>query len=140
MSNNVDEVARDFACSRATEEPYENNGKWIATIHKCNKNNTNCAIASFILNFFKEIQELNSLIKSLSVDEISEELKRILEQTENIIKSGKFKWEGNKCRRIGDLIIGLHSILGGKLVSSNYKEHQILTTVRLKFREYSLCN
>jgi len=58
--SSVDKIERQFDCTRAKEEPQDNNGNWSATIPKCRNNNTTCKINKFITSYFKEIENLNS--------------------------------------------------------------------------------
>lgn len=63
-------------------------------------------------------------------------MKRISEQT---IKNNKFPWESGACRKVGDLLIGLQSLEGRELLSSNYKEHSPLSQIiGYKYREFPI--
>lgn len=135
----VDFVASDFNCTRANEEPQDNNGKWSATIHRCNKSNSDCTIEDFITNFLPEIKKLVTFIQDLSETETTKELQKIQLQAEKVVAKSKFFRGDNRCRQIGDLIIGLHSKLGLKLISSNYKEHGKLSqALDYKYEQFDI--
>jgi len=70
----------------------------------------------------QELSNLMNHIDNLSPTIRTDELKRIRDVAEKTIKSG-FPWEERICRKVGDLLIGLQSKAGTKLISSNYKEH-----------------
>lgn len=125
--SSVDKIERQFNCTRANEEPQDNNGKWTATIPRCRENNTNCKIHKFIISFFKEIEILNSDLNDLPLEQKTKELEKIHKIARQIIKQRKFSWQGVTCRQIGDLLIGLESKFGIGLLSSNYREHSILS-------------
>lgn len=125
--NSVDRIERQFNCTRATEEPQDNNGEWTATIPKCRRNNANCKIKKFLINFLSEIKILSSELEKLSPEKKTKELEKIHKISKQLIEHDKFSWEGSTCRQIGDLLIALESKTGIGLLSSNYKEHSILS-------------
>lgn len=123
----VDRIERQFNCTRAKEEPQDNNGKWIATIPKCQTNNTKCKINKFIISFLKEIESLKFNLDILPLEQKTNELEKIHNVLKEIIEKQKLQWQGSVCRQIGDLLIGLESKSGAGLISSNYREHSILS-------------
>lgn len=125
--NSVGNISRQFNCTRAMEEPQDNDGKWTATIPKCRNDNTSCQINKFITNFDSELRTLISDIERLPNDKLTEELNKIGNISRKIIESKNFSWQGQTCRKIGDLLIGLESRVGLCLFSSNYKEHSVLS-------------
>ena len=125
--NSVDKIERQFDCTRAKEEPQDNNGNWSATIPKCRNNNTTCKINKFIICFLKEIGNLNTNLNDLPLEQKTKELEKIHKISQQVIETQKFQWQGTMCRQIGDLLIGLESKAGIGLISSNYKEHSILS-------------
>lgn len=125
--SSVDKIERQFDCTRAKEEPQDNNGNWSATIPKCRNNNTTCKINKFITSYFKEIENLNTNLDNLPLERKTKELERIHKISQQILEKQKFPWQGITCRQNGDLLIGLESKFGIGLISSNYKEHCILS-------------
>ena len=125
--NSVDKIERQFDCSRAKEEPEDNNGKWSATIPKCKAVNAKCKINDFFSSFLDEIECLISGLYSLPSQKRTSELEKIEKIAKEIIRKKKFPWRGSNCRKVGDLLIGLESKSGIGLISSNYKEHSILS-------------
>ncbi|MCD4691845.1 MAG: hypothetical protein K8R79_02930 [Calditrichales bacterium] len=123
----VDKIEKQFNCTRAKEEPQDNNGKWSATIPKCRESNTNCKIHKFIISFSKEIENLNINLNNIPHEKKTKELEKIHEVTKKIIEKKMFPWIGSTCRQVGDLLIGLESKFGVGLLSSNYREHSILS-------------
>ena len=137
--SSVDEINRQFNCTRATEEPEDNNGKWTATIPKCRQSNTNCKINKFILSFAKEIEDLNKTLNNLPLELRTKELQRIREISQKLIETKRYPWQGITCRQNGDLLIGLGSKMGIGLISSNYKEHSILSrSLGYKFKHFQV--
>ena len=127
LLNSVDKIEKQFDCSRAKEEPQDNNGKWTATIPKCRNNNTNCKINKFIIGYLDEIVTLNKVLNDLPAEKKTQELQKIHKISRQVIDNRKFKWQGTTCRQIGDLLIGLESKFNTALISSNYREHSILS-------------
>ena len=125
--SSVDKIERQFNCTRANEEPQDNNGKWSATIPKCRSNNTKCKINKFITSYYKEIENLNTNLHNMPLEWKTNELERIHKISQQIIEKHEFPWQGITCRQNGDLLIGLESKFGIGLISSNYKEHGILS-------------
>ena len=123
----VDKIEKQFNCTRAKEEPQDNNGKWVATIPKCQTNNTKCKINKFIISFIKEIENLKFDLDTMPLEHKTNELEKIHGVLREIIHKQKFQWQGAACRQIGDLLIGLESKFGTGLISSNYREHSILS-------------
>ena len=139
LLNSVDKIERPFNCTRAKEEPQDNNGKWSATIPKCRNKNTKCKINKFIMNYFKEIEKLNTNLNGFPQESKTKELERIHNISQQIIEKHKFPWQGITCRQNGDLLIGLTSKLGIGLLSSNYKEHKILSeSLEYNFRHFDV--
>jgi hypothetical protein len=127
LLRSVDYINRSFNCTRAKEDPQDNNGNWSSTISKCRSTNTNCEINSFILTFIEEIKKLFSDISKIPLESRTSELQKIYNISEKIIINNKFPFEGSTCRKVGDLLIALESSFGKGLISSNYKEHSILS-------------
>lgn len=123
----VDKIERQFNCTRASEVPQDNEGNWSAPIPKCRNDNTNCRIQKFIDSHIKEIEKLNSDLNNLPPGKKTKELEKIHKISKQIIDKKKYLWQGTTCRQNGDLLIGLASKLGVGLISSNYKEHSILS-------------
>lgn len=125
--NSVDKVERLFDCTRAKEEPRDNNGNWSATIPKCRNENTTCKINKFILNHLEEIENLDAVLDNLPPERRTKELEKINRLSKEILQKQRFPWQGTTCRQHGDLLIGLASTVGIALISSNYKEHGVLS-------------
>jgi hypothetical protein len=124
--NSVDRIFNDIDCSRFVESPDDDGEKWTAIIPKCNENNTKCKIIKFMESFHSDLQKLVNALHSLDSSEMTKELYKIRDVAELTI-SGKFPWKGHTCRQVGDLIIGLQSKIGQRLISSNSKEHKQLS-------------
>jgi len=125
--NSVDKIERQFECNRAREEPQDNNGKWSARIPRCKADNTKCTIGAFLLKFFYELGNLISGLDALPPEKKTTELEMVDKVAKEIIQRNRFRWQNSNCRKIGDLLIGLESKSGKALISSNYKEHSILS-------------
>jgi hypothetical protein len=122
----TDYIIDDLQCTRAGEDPEDDSGIWTVSIPHCKPNNTKCAIRSFMNTFLDQLKVLVSGLSSRDRSTLTEELRQILATAQETINQGKFPFEGRTCRSVADLIIGLQSIHTKALVSSNYKEHQIL--------------
>lgn len=139
FQRSVDLVVDDFSCSRASEAPQDEGGKWTATIPKCRQDNTNCRIANFIRQYNKQLKQLLLALDNLDPKLKTNELFKIKSVAKRTIDNNKFPWEGITCRQVGDLLIGLQSKLGRELLSSNYKEHsQMHKPLGYVFREFPL--
>jgi len=122
FKSKVDVIYDDFKCSRALEEPVEDGDVWRTTIPHCTDSNTQCKIAPFMDSYKKELIALVEYLDSLSPELKTDELKKIREVAVTTISKG-FPWRDRVCRKVGDLLIGLQSKSGIKLITSNYKEH-----------------
>jgi len=124
----VDWIADDFKCQRAFEEPQDDGVNWSATIPRCSERNaSNCRISAFIKQYIEELQRLVDHMADIEPSDMTSELSRIRKIVKKTIDDdGRFPWVGSNCRSAGDLLIGLQSKAGLKLLSSNYKEHGIL--------------
>lgn len=120
--NIIDKIFQGFDCTRAQEPPIEENGKWNASIPLCRDDNTKCKINEFLNLYLPELKNLVLYLNSVNPSNLTDELRTIKNHAENVINS-KFIWRGQTCRKIGDLLIGLQSKSGQKLISSNRKEH-----------------
>lgn len=118
----ADSIFDDFKCSRAAEEPKDDGEKWTATIPNCHKDNTKCTIVAFMKIYNQELKSLIDHITNLNPLYQTPELIKIKNIAKQTIDS-TFPWEGRTCRGVADLLIGLQSKAGYKLISSNYKEH-----------------
>lgn len=123
FKNSVDQVFDDIKCSRAHEEPEDDGTRWITTIPHCNESNTKCVILEFMRLYNHELQNLVDCLDALDHSLMTEELRKIREVVKRTIIDDRFPWEGRTCRQVADLIIGLQSKSGEKLISSNKKEH-----------------
>jgi hypothetical protein len=134
--NSVDRIFNDIDCSRSSENPDDDGEKWTATIPHCNKDNTKCKIIKFMESFHSDLKKLVDGLYALDSSLMTKELYKIRDVAEHTINS-KFPWEGNTCRQVGDLIIGLQSKIGQKLISSNSKEHsQLCVPLGYTFQEF----
>lgn len=140
FKQNVDMVLDDFKCTRAEEAPYDNNGKWNAPIRKCNESNTRCSVDRFLKKYSIELAKLIHTLRHQSNDNLkTRELDHILKVAERTIKGRDFLKGNWTCRKIGDLLIGLQSKVVRELVSSNYKEHSVLSSsLGYSFREFPI--
>ncbi|MBU4446324.1 hypothetical protein KJ656_14790 [bacterium] len=140
FKRSVDTVLNDFKCTRAEEAPYDNNGKWNAPIHRCSESNTHCNVENFLKKYFDELAKLVHTITHLSEDNSkTKELDQMLNVSKRILEGRPFLKENWTCRKIGDLLIGLQSKVVSELISSNYKEHSILSTsLGYSFREFPI--
>ncbi len=121
--SSVDQVFDDFRCSRAAEEPQDHGDRWSTTIPQCRQDNTRCYIIAFMRSFNKELNKLVDLLTNLDTALMTRELEQIKRVAEDTLNNNRFPWEKNTCRQIGDLLVGLQSKVGCKLISSNNKEH-----------------
>lgn len=138
FKQSVDLIYDDIFCSRASENPEDDGEKWNAVIHNCNENNTKCKIIEFMESFRSDLIKLVDKLNDLDNPLMTDELYRIREVAQQTI-SEKFPWQRNICRRVGDLLIGLQSKMGQKLISSNYKEHsQLCGPLGYSFQEFPL--
>ncbi|MBI4632266.1 MAG: hypothetical protein HY742_00010 [Deltaproteobacteria bacterium] len=134
--NSIDRIYDDFNCSRATEYPDDDGEKWNVAIPSCNKDNTTCKITEFMGSFHTNLKMLVDELNNLNPSLMTKELYRIRKVAEQTINN-QFPWEGKTCRQVGDLLIGLQSKVGQKLISSNYKEHsQICVPLEYVFQEF----
>ena len=137
FKRSVDLICDDLSCVRASENPDDDGEKWTV-IHNCNENNTKCKIIEFMESFrtdlVKLIDKLNNLDSSLMTKELYK-IRKVAGQT----ISKEFPWQENTCRQVGDLLIGLQSKIGQKLISSNYKEHsQLCGPLGYSFEEFPI--
>jgi len=117
----------DLHCDRARELPEDEEGTWKVSIPHCKKNNTNCKIQHFMNEYFEQLKKLVfNLSNSGKSSEFSTEIRKMLSVAQETLQKHYFPYEGRTCRAVGDLIIGLHGIKTRALISSNYKEHDIL--------------
>jgi len=123
----VDKIEKQINCTRAKEEPEDNNGKWSATIPRCRNSNAKCNIHKFFMNYLPEIEQLNETLTKTFAKDKTKELEKIHEISKQFLKKQKFEKGKISCRQIGDLLIGLESKVGECLISSNKKEHSILS-------------
>lgn len=123
--NSVDMVFDDFKCTRAEEVPEDDGTNWRSSIPLCVQRNTRCSIINFMKSYDNELRKLCYHLDSLDPNLMTQELYRIKQAANDSIEK-EFPWEGRTCRRVADLIIGLHSKAGNKLISSNRKEHSQL--------------
>ena len=138
FKKNVDEIYDDIKCSRSTEAPEDDGEKWSATIPHCRKDNTKCIITSFIKQYNQELVSLINHVNNLDSHDRTQELLRIKNIAEISINN-KFPWEGNTCRQVADLLIGLQSKVGHKLISSNFREHsQLHIPLNYQFEHFNL--
>ncbi len=121
----VDAVVDEFECSRAAEGPEDNGETWSTTIPICRRENTKCTIVAFMNKYNKELKNLIDHITNLNPSHQTQELLKIKKIAQQTIDN-RFPWEGRTCRGVADLLIGLQSKAGYKLISSNYKEHSQL--------------
>lgn len=138
LHNKVDLVVDDILCNRAEEEPTENAGKWKAVIHKCREDNTTCRVVDYLRD---NCVLLESLIKYVEEEDVqvTGELNKIKKVASRIVGGEQYEWRGDACRDIGDLLIGLHSVGLRVLVSSNKREHEVLSKgLGYNFEEFPL--
>jgi len=141
FKSNVNRIFDDFDCTRAAEGPEAKRGKWSATIPKCKSKNRNCRIVQFFNSFQEELNRLLRHLSNLDSSEKTDELCTMEKVIRKTLESNAFPWQGNTCRRVGDLLIGLQSKSGQELVSSNRKEHQVLHgPLDYNFREFPVAS
>jgi len=137
----TDKVFADFECARAKEGPLHIREGWHVAIPKCSPQNSKCKINEFMMKFSSEIQALASYIDSLDAKDCTNELLVISNIIKKTLRDGVFHIEGQACRKIGDLLIGLQSKSGKELLSSNYKEHsQLHKPLSYNFRQFPIAN
>jgi hypothetical protein len=122
---NVDTIFDDFKCSRAAEAPEDDGEKWKTTIPNCRQDNTECTIVNFMNKYIHELKNLIVHLNNLDPPLLTPELQKIRKIAMTTVNDN-YPWEGKTCRQVADLIIGLQSKAGYKLISSNYKEHSQL--------------
>jgi hypothetical protein len=139
FKKSVDDLFNDFDCTRAQEEPQIERGVWSARIPRCKESNTKCTIVKFMRYYDKQLVNLVQMLSGLNSDVKTKELERIQEVINKCLDKNAFPWKGNTCRKVGDLLIGLQSISGKELVSSNFKEHrQLQGPLGYTFREFPI--
>jgi hypothetical protein len=117
-------ILDDLACTRASEAPHAEGGNWDAAIPKCTRKNTRCSVVKFFAAHTTVLQQLETALGAAPT--LTKELKTILDVLRATIAQGEFPWEGETCRGVGDLLIGLQSRGTTGLISSNKKEHSVL--------------
>ena len=124
----IDIICDDFNCTRFKEIPEQRlNGEWVLTIHKCTRQNTTCKISEFMADHKEQLKPLLNHIDSLDKGDRTAEIDKIRSCLSKFFKKGRFEWEGTVCSGIGDLLIGMQSLRGKELLSSNKKEHTHLS-------------
>jgi hypothetical protein len=128
FGGSVDRMFDDFQCTRAAEEQEDRDGQWSATIPRCRLDNTRCKITNFLDKHQTDLTKLLTHLDGVDAIRITDELRNIRATIEETLRVG-FKWYEGKCRKkgVGDLLIGLQSKVGKVLVSSNVKEHTLLS-------------
>jgi len=139
----VDSILDDLNCTRAKEPPNDDSGEWRASIPKCNEKNTDCKIVAFMNTYTKDLQTLLDFLNTLTPTELKEgdELYKIKNFIKTTLDNSSFPWGDYRCRSVGDLLIGLQSKIGSKLISSNKKEHFYLSKgLNYRFVEFPVAN
>ncbi len=139
--NSVDVLFDDFKCTRASEPPEIEAGRWVARIPKCQDNNRRCKILSFMRQHTLELERLVEAISAMEPGGKTNELNKITKVARRTLNEKTFRWEGNTCRQVGDLLIGLQSKVGKELVSSNRREHGPMhEPLGYNFREFPIAS
>ncbi|GEM_PF-1292757 len=123
----VDKILDDFQCTRAREPPMASGNAWNATIPRCTKANTSCSIEAFMARHLDALKKLSAALATLPVADVTNELDKIRTIVDETIASGRFPWQGTRCRGVGDLLVSLQSKSTHGLVSSNRKEQVVLS-------------
>lgn len=122
----ADKIFDDFKCTRAKENPEHVRGNWYTAIPRCSTKNSKCKINDFMMKFRSELEDLVDYVDDLDAEENTKELIKISDIAKKTLRDSNFPFEGQTCRQIGDLLIGLQSKSGKALLSSNHKEHSHL--------------
>lgn len=122
FKNSINTIYDDFECTRASESPKDEGDVWNVSIPQCRESNTKCKITEFMSLYHSELNNLINHIDNLDHSIQTKELKSIRDAAKKTINNG-FPWREKICRQVGDLLIGLQSKAGSKLISSNYREH-----------------
>jgi hypothetical protein len=125
FSTNVDGEVDSAKCTRAKEGPTRIGNGWDVGIPNCRKQNTRCRVSQFFKGNTETLKHVIAILEKES--SISDELQRILEIARDIVNTGVYKWEGTTCRTVGDLLIGLEAKDCRLFVTSNAKEHVLLS-------------
>jgi hypothetical protein len=138
VASSLGEIVNDFECNRAEEPPQVVGQGWTAVIPECTARNTTCSIVAFFQTHSTSLEKLEEVLKTLGAAKTAE-LERIQTVVTTTRSNGRFPWEGRTCRRVGDLLIGLHSKAGNGLISSNKAEHTTLSRgAGYEFREFPI--
>jgi hypothetical protein len=125
FSEKVDMIYDPINCTRASESPAIVNDKWKVSIPLCTDKNTRCHIVEFFNSYKDELSNLATHLDSLTT--CTDELEKIKKALVSIPRSGRLEWQTTPCRRLGDLIIGLHALSCKGLLSCNGREHSSLS-------------
>jgi hypothetical protein len=124
LSEGTLDVVSTIQCDRAAEPPEFGTTGWVSTIPLCTPENTTCRVEGFLRD---NLALLQALVAEVDSNQVTDEVKAILVAANEVIV-GRFHWEGSRCRSIGDLLIGLHASSAKLLVTSNHKEHLVLSS------------
>jgi len=120
---------------RNSISPLSHDGQsWSRNIKKCKVNSLPCKIIDFL---DENKTELRILLNHLQIQTgMTSELEKIKSIVEEYL-NGKFSGKYLYCQRIGDLVIALTSTGCKQLLSANYKEHSVLSSVlSYTFKQY----
>lgn len=128
FSSGLEEVTRSFRCTRATEPPQAGKKGWECVIPKCLPRNTSCTIADFMASQGRLLEELQAKLEALRAEDRTAELSRIQSVVTKTLARKSYDWRGTTCRSIGDLLIALQSLNHRMLITSNAREHLVLSS------------
>ena len=127
FSTKTDCILDDLHCSRALEEPIEDEGKWSVAIPKCTSNNASCRINEFLHDRKDIIDYFINHYPSIENVRKTNELDKIYQALFHARKGDSFNWDKKICRSVGDLLIALQCVGYKSIISSNYREHSVLS-------------
>lgn len=125
FTDSVDELLDELNCTRSSESPTVVKDCWRAAVPHCTDRNSSCEIARFMKSHISELKKLVATLESAGP--ISDELQVIREVAKEIVRTGRYKRGSRRCRSFGDLLIALHAMGCKGLLSSNKKEHDLLS-------------
>jgi|SRR5579863_2063398 hypothetical protein len=126
FTDSVDHFVDDLACDRAAEGPELIGAHWVTTIPECRGSNTTCRVVEFFRENDGALHKLAEGLSEAPAGSLSAELEKIAAVLRQTFVAGRFPWEGETCRSVGDLLIALQALPRRGLVTSNRAEHDTL--------------
>lgn len=136
-----DSIADSIKCTRAQESPSHDGRTWNMVIPDCRDSNTNCRVNEFFVSQTDRLRNLQTILNNAPPGELTSELEEIRRIITETIERQAFPWREHACKQVGDLLIGLQAAQGIGVVSSNKKEHKILSDgLGYEYKEFPLAS